>query len=49
MDDEYYQYNYDEITESNKDHDDLDDGWIENLRFDGHNAANPYIRFLKTS
>ena len=46
MDDEYDQYYYD-VTESIKHHDDLEDGWIENLRSDGHNDANPYIRFLK--
>ena len=49
MDDEYYQYYDDEVTESIKDHDDLEDGWIDNLRSDGHNDANPYIRFLKTT
>ena len=48
MDDEYYQYYYDEESESIKDHDDLEDGWIENFKSVEHNDANPYMRFLKT-
>ena len=49
MDDDYYQYYYDEFTDSFKDHQNLDDGWIENDRSDAHHDANSYIRFLKTN
>ena len=31
MDNDFYQYYYDEVTESFKDHKNLDDGWIENF------------------
>ena len=48
MDDDYYEYNYDELARPFTNHHNLDDGWIENSRsLDAHHDANSYIRFLK--